>query len=97
MCKEMNTTPLNTERMKDEAKRLVDAAAIEIWNHVPPLQSQMFKLCIHKSAKACALIGVDEKIKTVKELSGRFTKLVSELILREVYYLEEIKTEIEKL
>ena len=76
---------------KEKAEELVFQFKIEIHNHVPSLQSRIFESCVLKSAKQCALITVDEIIKTNPyEWDG-------EDMNSTIDYWEEVKQEIEKL
>lgn len=72
---------------KEKAEELVDKCKIKIYNEVPPLQSDIFHLCILKSAKQCAIIAVNEII----NMYIKFPKHPQSI------YWKEVKAEIEKL
>jgi hypothetical protein len=80
---------------KEKAKELVDKCKIEIYHEVPALQSNIFHLCIFKSAKHCALIAVDEILTVVKFYEKQNCRLLIDNM--KVLYWQEVKQEIEKL
>jgi hypothetical protein len=77
---------------KEKAQELVGKCKIEIYNEVPALQSDIFHLCILKSAKKCALIAVDEITQHI-EMSYQN----KEIINGAKSYWGQVKKEIEKL
>lgn len=81
---------------KEKAKDLVGKCKIEIYNEVPALQSDMFHLCILKSAKHCALISVDEIMEFMK-MDDEYTETSYNANSKWVNYWLEVKQEIEKL
>jgi hypothetical protein len=88
---------------KEKAKELVGKCKIEIYNEVPALQSNMFHLCILKSAKHCALIAVDEILNSNPHIyiekggsDCRGDWSYKEAQSNQLYW-QEVKQEIEKL
>jgi hypothetical protein len=75
---------------KEKAKELVGKCKIEIYNEVPALQSNMFHLCILKSAKKCVLVAIDEILQHIE------VSYVNEDIIKGAkLYWEQVKQEIE--
>lgn len=82
--------------------KLIGRMALEIYDNVPSLQSDLFKKCIQDSAKKCALICVTEELDSLNRIvnttsyTGKYTKQEM-AVMQRLTELSEIKEELEKL
>ena len=72
---------------KEKSAELISKYQFQLYDNLPSLQSDIFKLAMRKSAKQCALIGVDQII----------AELDSERVFERLDFWNEVKQEIIKL